>query len=86
MGRPDPSYILEELGCLSLLFINNRSKSVMDRGPVARKPWQIEERPLTQRAWPVIWPCASISETCHGWWWLLQIMLRGEALIMCVGN
>lgn len=37
----------------------------MDRGPVARKPLQIEERPLAQRAWPVIWPCASISETRH---------------------
>lgn len=64
LGTQESSYILEELGCLSPLFINDRSKSVTDKGPVARKPWQSEE-PLTQSAWPVIWPCTSIPETCH---------------------
>lgn len=77
MGNLDYSSILEELACLSLLFINDRSKCVMDEGAVAKKPWQIEERPLTRRAWPVIYPHPRHTHThiTQGWMLLVAIQI-----------
>lgn len=81
-GNLHSSYILEELSCLSPLFINDRSKGVMDQGPVARKPWQIEERPLTERERG---PSSGLVRASQrhiiagdGWWWPLQIDINTQ--------